>query len=481
MKNPWLGLSSYTEESLNEHQFNGRSEAIAILSSLISRNLFVTLYGRSGIGKTSLLQAGVYPVLRKEGMFPVTIRLNDISDSGIPAAERLWSLLNKELEDKGCRYAPCDPLDIYFPDFKEPLVLRELFSAGRFVNNQNDEVIPVMVLDQFEELLYHAPLAAKLLLSQLYALIDDNYNPIINHPTWHDETNFRIVVSIREDDLYLFEDYIDSLNCPDFKENRYRLLPLSDAEAKEVILNPANGIFEEGKENEIADEIIALAHENGKSLNTLMLSLICHVLFEQAQKRDRKILLSDLGSYKDIIETYYLEATKNFPKNQLYYLEENLIDEQGRRKFIYKKDLDDHAPLAKQFINGSNSHILIENQGRVEFIHDQLAAAVAKIRTTRKSKRTKQIGVTALIISLLTILLISLSITPSYYKTHENSKEIVSLQNNTKVNTYTIDSLDNYLVAIYCINDCPNLKSIIIERKDVYISINNCPSLVEIT
>lgn len=479
MKNPWLGLSSYTEESLNEYQFNGRSEAIVLLSSLISRNLFVTLYGRSGIGKTSLLQAGVYPVLRKKGMFPVTIRLNDVSDTGLPASEKLWDLLIKDLEDKGCRYVPCDKNDPCKPDFSKTLVLRELFSAGRFIDSHKQEIIPVLVLDQFEEVLYHAPLASKLLLKQFYALIDDNYDTTIGHPSWHEETNFRIVVSIREDDLYLFEDFIDTLNCPDLKENRYRLLPLSDEEAKEVILNPAKDVFEEGLENEIAEKIISLLHENGKSMNTLMLSLICHVLFEQAAKRNRKIMLSDLDSYKDIIETYYLEATKNLPKSQLYYLEDKLIDDQGRRKFIYTKDLENHAPLAKQYINGSNSSILIENQGRIEFIHDQLAAAVFKIKSTRKSKRTKQIGIAALILSLLAILLISLSIPTSPFKEYENSRYIVWLQNNTKVLTFTIDSLDEF-PSTYSIDDCPNLKTINIEKSDIELYVNNCPNLIEI-
>ncbi len=477
MKNPWLGLSSYTEESLNDYQFNGRSEAIVVLSSLISRNLFVTLYGRSGIGKTSLLQAGVYPVFRKKGMFPVTIRLNDVSDTGLPASEKLWDLLIKDLENKGCRYVPCDKNDPCKPDFSKTLVLRELFSAGRFVDSQNQEIIPVLVLDQFEEVLYHAPLASKLLLKQFYALIDDNYDTTIGHPSWHEETNFRIVVSIREDDLYLFEDFIDTLNCPDLKENRYRLLPLSDDEAKEVILNPAKDVFEEGRENEIAEKIISLLHENGKSMNTLMLSLICHVLFEQAAKRNRKIMLSDLDSYKDIIETYYLEATKNLPKSQLYYLEDKLIDDQGRRTTIYLADLEKHAPLAKQFLTGTNNRILNQNQGRVEFIHDQLAAAVFKIKSTRKSKRTKQIGIAALIITLLIIFFISFSKLPG--NLNHNNKIYINSAENIKNNTY-VDSIAIDDEHIHNIVDCPNLKHINIKSQLEEIYIINCRNLTSV-
>lgn len=478
MKNPWLGLSSYTEESLKHYQFNGRDAAIASLVALIRRNLFVTLYGRSGIGKTSLLQAGVFPMLRREGFIPLSIRLNDLDDDA-KASEVIWGNVCETLQIEGYKYSYCDPSDEYNPDFSDILVLRKLFSAGKFINPEGIEAIPIIAIDQFEEVLYKNPDASRLLILQLYALIDDNYNLRITHRNWHDDTNFRIIISIREDDLFLFEDYIDSLNCIDFKSNRYRLLPLSEKEAKEVVLNPAanNGIFSPGDEDTIADAIVELSKNGGQNVNTLLLSLICHVLYEDSATQSKPISLSGLDRYKDVLESYYTEITKKIPKEQRYWIEDHLIDEQGRRTSVYTSDLIKFAPQAKQLIGNTNHRLLNDNQGRVEFIHDQLAASVMKIRRARKSKKTKRYGVIVLIMMLLGLFFFSFSVYPdiSELKVYKDANNLICDVETTEISIH-LDSLNPF----YRIDDCPSLKSISIEGTDGTVEIYNCPSLVNI-
>lgn len=157
MMNPWIGLSSYTEDSIKDYQFNGRSTAISTLAELIRQNLFVTLYGRSGIGKTSLLQAGVFPVLREYGMYPVSVRLNDIKNDRESASEVMWSRICEVLSKQACKYKE-DEIDPCVPNFSDVLVLRNLFSSGHFVDENGLTVIPVIVLDQFEEFLYNYPI-----------------------------------------------------------------------------------------------------------------------------------------------------------------------------------------------------------------------------------------------------------------------------------------------------------------------------------
>ncbi|MBR1466732.1 MAG: hypothetical protein IJ607_10295 [Bacteroidaceae bacterium] len=64
---PWRGLASY-EDPLNakeEYLFCGRDQESLEVAKLIDNNLFVTVYGRTGIGKTSLLNAGVFPIIRQ--------------------------------------------------------------------------------------------------------------------------------------------------------------------------------------------------------------------------------------------------------------------------------------------------------------------------------------------------------------------------------------------------------------------------------
>ena len=69
--NPWKGLVSYEEKDLDNYEFCGRTKAVSKYYSLITNSLVSTLYGRTGCGKTSMLQAGIFPLLRQESYFPV--------------------------------------------------------------------------------------------------------------------------------------------------------------------------------------------------------------------------------------------------------------------------------------------------------------------------------------------------------------------------------------------------------------------------
>ena len=74
-KNPWPGLASYN----SSYQFCGRNESSADLINMIENYEFVTLYGKTGVGKTSLLKAGVFPILENNGYVPIYIRLGQLT------------------------------------------------------------------------------------------------------------------------------------------------------------------------------------------------------------------------------------------------------------------------------------------------------------------------------------------------------------------------------------------------------------------
>jgi hypothetical protein len=72
--NPWPGLAPFTEEQGSF--FHGRDEEIRALTRLMERKALTILFGQSGLGKSSLLQAGVFPRLRAAGFLPIYIRLD---------------------------------------------------------------------------------------------------------------------------------------------------------------------------------------------------------------------------------------------------------------------------------------------------------------------------------------------------------------------------------------------------------------------
>ena len=83
--NPWLGLASFTEETRS--LFFGREEEVAELERRVQRKLLTILFGKSGLGKTSILQAGLVPGLRARGYFPVYLRIDYGRDSPEPAEQ----------------------------------------------------------------------------------------------------------------------------------------------------------------------------------------------------------------------------------------------------------------------------------------------------------------------------------------------------------------------------------------------------------
>ena len=64
--NPWPGLESYDDAS--SEFFSGRAAEADDLQRRIVDEPMTVLFGKSGLGKTSLLKAGVFPRLREEGL-----------------------------------------------------------------------------------------------------------------------------------------------------------------------------------------------------------------------------------------------------------------------------------------------------------------------------------------------------------------------------------------------------------------------------
>ena len=81
-RNPWLGLASFTEET--REYFYGREEEVAELARRVQRRLLTVLFGQSGLGKTSILRAGLVPRLRGKGYCPVYVRIDYGRDAPEP-------------------------------------------------------------------------------------------------------------------------------------------------------------------------------------------------------------------------------------------------------------------------------------------------------------------------------------------------------------------------------------------------------------
>jgi len=225
--------------------FHGRKEDALKLANLVLRERLVVLFAKSGIGKTSLLQAGVAPELERQEYVPIFFRA-DKTDS--PILDTFASVLaNTELV--GGRDTTGER-----PGIRKSLweqVKRLEFDVNGF------PATPVLVFDQFEEVftLTHSDQSRHDFLAELADLANETMpeairrdmlrryqegDPSLDVETmqwWERQPEVRIVLSIRSDFLHLL-DQVSPL-IPGILRNRYQLQPLSREKARIAIVKPA--------------------------------------------------------------------------------------------------------------------------------------------------------------------------------------------------------------------------------------------------
>ncbi len=195
---PYLFLDYFREADRNK--FAGRDRDIAAVVSLITRGRTSILYGRSGLGKTSLLLAGVVPVLKERGFVPVYVRTLESPVNDFLAAVRVS---NKERGGGDQR-----DLDS---------ILKRLTAAAAVV----------IFFDQFEEFFIRfkdKKDERRVFIDTIVQLVENN------------DLDVRIVFSLREDYLAALDDFREAL--PDLFSNSYRLQGLTAFGARQAILQP---------------------------------------------------------------------------------------------------------------------------------------------------------------------------------------------------------------------------------------------------
>lgn len=375
-KNPWLGLASYEEPKNDgeDYLFCGRDGETLDVVRLVENNLFVTLYGSSGIGKTSLLRAGVMPILRRKGYFPLYVRLSQESGEISYAEAIVRKLQNSCLKEK-------TEAETKHSDGNDRLYLWNYFAVTRFFKD-DCEVYPVIILDQFEEVFREGDKTkAELLLRQIYFLLNDELE-IPDEKGYSVDTNYRFVASIREDFLFVLEDSIDENSLDLYKNNRYRLRPMRPEQARQVVLVPGKECIEEIEKEKVSERVIELSKSNNKAtIDTLLLSLVCASTFDK--KPIAKLSWQDFEFWGDNpMRVYYQEAIKQLKTEQVRYIQNNLINKDGSRKQVQKEALKLNLgnDVFYSLINGVNRILTLTTDGQLELLHDQIALTIFEDR-----------------------------------------------------------------------------------------------------
>jgi len=422
-ENPWPGLAPFDEAQADF--FYGREREVEDLFRRLRLNLLSVLYGQSGLGKTSLVRAALFPRLRGAGMLPVPIRL-DYSDESPPARTQIWQALAAALQHAS---QPAPPLS-------EDQTLWEYFHQ----RSLELSVTPVLVFDQFEEIFTLGPERAggsgfvRDCLGELAALIENrppdrvearfDREPKLVAQFDFDRRDYRVLVSLREDYLAHLHDL--SGKIPSITLNNMRLTPLDGSRALEAVERPGGKLVAPGAAEAIV-RVVAGAREEraGRRVGALgitdeheqqveqtplesltvdpsLLSLLCRELNQKRRDERMPAITPELveANRENILNNFYERCLAGLPDGVQVFVEEDLLTETGFRETLNvdnaESKLRQHGADPRALTVLVNRRLLhYEQRGmstRVELTHDVLAPVVRQSRTLRREREAIQEG-----------------------------------------------------------------------------------------
>ncbi|MBV9488440.1 MAG: hypothetical protein JO069_01780, partial [Verrucomicrobia bacterium] len=403
LANPWKGLHFYTEGDRN--MFFGRERDANEFLRLIQRDTLSVLFARSGLGKTSLLRAGVVPRLREEGFFPVIVRTGELL-SPQPAARRVLELTLTAAAQAQIEVVPVAPAST--PGWSG--TLWEFFHAHEFWGPRNDLLVPVIIFDQFEEVFTlgrNEPEAARF-VEQLADLAENRMPQSLQRridasgerlPFDAHAQNYKVVLSLRED----FVPKLDSLRpvMPAVMRNRFALEPLSRANALAVIGRAGGQWVSEAVAGQIVsavagegetDEQPAAVYNRSTDIEPAYLSVMCHELFRRMVESGRSTIGSDLVAAErgNILAALYERSFEGLDPKARVFVEERLLTSSGFRGTVPVAEAEHEGASGADLEKLVDRRLLCfeDRLGttHVELSHDLLTRVAQKSRTERRAE-----------------------------------------------------------------------------------------------
>lgn len=398
---PWPGLLPFPESAAAF--FHGRDAVADELFRMVAREPLTVLFGQSGLGKSSLLNAGLFPRLRAAGYLPVYLRLNhDLT------APLLLAQAEQALAAQCARHA----LDVTPPDSDESLWHYLHRSEVVFRTLYGRSVTPVLVFDQFEEIFTLGRQSedhrarSRLLIAQLGELIDNRVPPALEQALAADPTGLerldlfrcpvKILLSFREDYLAEFEELKTHIRAISF--NRLRLGPMTGAQARTALCRAGGPILDEPVAEGIV-RFVAGAAKDSRSLAELrvepaLLSLVCRDLNQQRLATKAAQISAaqlDRDNADQIVERFYDAAFAGLDPRLRDFVEDALLTRAGNRdscaldNALSKPGVDEAAlqSLVERRLLRREER---ESQVRLELIHDLLTATARASRARRHER-----------------------------------------------------------------------------------------------
>lgn len=406
---PWPGLISFTEA---DHSFFfGREREVAELARVIRQETATVFFGKSGLGKSSILRAGVSPLLRASEFIPIYVRLNHAEEAP-PLEDQVEIRLEEVFAQE----------QVEAPKPVRAETLWEYFHKKDcdWWDSNNRLVKPVLIFDQFEELLTVGqanPVRAARTASFLAELEDliENRPPAALVQRFEadralarqydlERTDYRVVLTLREDFLPDLEGLRERLRAIMF--NRFRLMPLKGEQAMEVILKPGGHLVDEQVALRIIDFVsssersrlqteVTRAHVAQRAIEPALLSVILQELNNRRIRSGQEKITAELvgkAQATEIFDDFYLRGLAGMDAAVRQFIEDCLLTSSGARNRIAEEDA-----LTKEGITPAIIATLIDRRIMqremtgaakwLELTHDTLADVVRSDRAEQHQRR----------------------------------------------------------------------------------------------
>lgn len=393
--------------------FGREKEADFLSKKLLSENLLV-IHSRSGLGKSSLINAGLKPKFINEyGLTPVSVRFQAFQSEGFDYVSPLVRLGNHfEAESEWIKnnFEP-DRNDLWYK-------LKSMQLNG--VDKQ------LLIFDQFEELFTYPekdiiefcqglsevfsviiPDRFRAMLGRFNTSSYQDANLVSKIELLHTKLEFSILIAIRSDKYHL----LSKLNTffPTLMKQTYELKPLQVEDVESAIVNPAYqpGEFRSSRfdfEDDAIDYMVNFLSNNRTAhVESFQLQVLCEYVERSIiiNTGARMVNRSDVVNPTVILEQYYLDKLDDLSLGDQYqsvrkFIEEGLVlEEDFRRLTLFEEQIFKFYGVKKTNLEKLvSSHLLRseknERGGYVyELSHDTLVAPVIKAKNQRKLAENK--------------------------------------------------------------------------------------------
>ena len=408
LKNRYPGGKPFSEQ--DNHLFFGRETDLKNLSDLLFIKQSIVLFGKSGFGKSSLINAGLVPFLRQQGTWTYfSIRFNNyFTNAGVSQTSPLATVIEKLSEKvSGKRNSEFEKI---IPDENS------LWYWVKHHQRIDEKLKFIVFFDQFEELFSYPKEQVQVFARQLSELLNGDV-PVnfkikieeldqkgrISEATQnfaYDEPEVKVVFSIRSDRLSqmtLLNDWL-----PFILQDCYELDALSEIQAVKAITEPAklgDKFFKtvpfDYEENAIA-AILKDIVRDGK-IETPTLQIVCRYIEENLVEniKGQYISAEQLGDITNIFQHYYENVLNNFKgqeRNDVqFFLEEQLIDADRRNTFTGEY-IERHFPITRSTLDILEKSSLLtkerasRNLYMYEIGHDRIVTAINRVATKRREE-----------------------------------------------------------------------------------------------